>query len=277
MSTINKQKDYKVFVVGRSTGYASWIEGTLTKKIKEADLVLFTGGEDISPAIYKETPGRFTDIYDINQRTGLSFRDEFEIEAYEEALALNIPMWGTCRGAQLLCALAGGKLIQDMDHRGGHKLHFYDNKYICGSNSLHHQMQYPYTMDKEDYSILAYAYGESPYFHDGSNKSIDMPESHLIGDKRVIHEPEFVYYPKIKALGIQGHPEMMNYKSEMVIVCHSFLNLLVEEKIDNVLKLNIPVKDIMSRAWDFKFTKEERELLKQVSISKEVVSPVLEK
>jgi len=263
---MNKHKNFKVFVVGFNTGYARWIQGELAKNMKEADVVLFTGGEDISPSLYGETAGRHTFPYD-RPNGQLPLRDEFEVRNYKEALELGKPMWGTCRGAQLLCALAGGKLVQDMSHHSSHKLYFYDNEYECVSNTLHHQMQYPYTMkDGEDYKILAHAIGQSPYFLDGNDKPLIMPETVKKQGyaKPLIKEPEFVYYPKIKSLGIQGHPEMMSTNSDMVLVCHAFLNLLIEDKLNDALLLNIPVKSIISRAWDFNFTKEENALLNQI-------------
>lgn len=206
------QKEYRIYVVGTSFGYASWIQGNLTKKMKEADVVLFTGGEDISPSLYKESIGKNT-YFGRPNSDGLSYRDQYEVEAFKEARNLDIPMFGTCRGAQLLCCLAGGKLIQDMEHWQSHKLYFYDNEYTSGSNTLHHQMQYPYNMVKdEDYKILAHAIGQSPYFLDGNNKPIVMPER---DSNNKVKEPEFVYYPKIKALGIQGHPKILGCINRM--------------------------------------------------------------
>ena len=43
----------KVFVVGYSTNYSNFIDGAvLTKSLEEADVVLFTGGEDVDPSLY---------------------------------------------------------------------------------------------------------------------------------------------------------------------------------------------------------------------------------
>lgn len=262
MST--NKKEYKVYVIGSSKGYGRWIEGSLTNNMEEADVCVLTGGEDISPTLYGEEVGVNTYLY-LKKGETLPARDQMEVEEYKKVIELDIPIWGTCRGAQLLSAMAGGKLIQDMVHYGSHKIYFYDKEYECTSNSLHHQMQYPYNMSKDNYKILAHSHGQSTYYLDGSNKPMHMPEIiYKAGAQRIIKEPEFVYYPKIKGLGIQGHPEMMSDRSDMVQVCHAFLNLLIEKKIDDVLLLNLKVKDIISRAWDFKFTKEEAQLLEQV-------------
>lgn len=255
MNTEQKEKNYKVYVVGSSTGYARWIEGELVDNMNEADIVLLTGGEDISPSIYNEPIARPSSIY-LRDGELLSGRDAREIAAVKQARELHKPIWGTCRGAQMLCALAGGKLVQDMQHWGTHKLFFNDSKNsCCSSNSLHHQLQYPYTIDKRDYSILAYSEGLSPYYHGTAFEDMEMPE---LSDKGAIKEPEFIYYNKLKGLGIQGHPEMMDNSSTMVKACRAYLDLLIEGKLDSVLKLNnLSLDNIIERSYKFKFTAEE--------------------
>ena len=43
----------KVFVVGGAFGYANFLEGvSLVDKVEDAEVVLFTGGEDVTPSLY---------------------------------------------------------------------------------------------------------------------------------------------------------------------------------------------------------------------------------
>ena len=43
----------KVFVVGGATNYANFLEGaSLVDRVEDADVVLFTGGEDVDPSLY---------------------------------------------------------------------------------------------------------------------------------------------------------------------------------------------------------------------------------
>lgn len=43
----------KIFVVGGALGYATFLEGmSLVDKVEDADVVLFTGGEDVTPSLY---------------------------------------------------------------------------------------------------------------------------------------------------------------------------------------------------------------------------------
>lgn len=250
----DKQKQYSIYVIGHGVGYARWIPGHLTRNMEDADVVILTGGEDISSELYNEPKGPSTYF--------TPSRDAFELREYDRAKSLNKVIWGTCRGAQFLCAMAGGKLIQDMNHGGSHRLHFYDGEYTCVSNTLHHQMQYPFNLiNKEDYYILASTYGISDYYRGGRNEDMEMPNINSYGQ---IEEPEFVYYPKIKGLGIQGHPEMMDINSPMVEVCTAFLNLEISGQLEDALQLELPVGEIILRSTDFKFTKKELSQLEKI-------------
>src|SRR5690606_17623115 len=96
----------KIYVVGFGLHYMSWINNAIhVENMEEADIVLFTGGEDVSPSLYGE-------------ENVLSFsnpdRDIYEKAMFEEACKNNKNIIGICRGSQLLTALNGGKLIQDV-------------------------------------------------------------------------------------------------------------------------------------------------------------------
>jgi putative glutamine amidotransferase len=74
--------------------------------------LLLTGGGDVNPALYGETPhGRTEGIDDA--------RDRFEIALLERAMELDLPVLAICRGMQLLNVYRGGKLIQ---HIPGHSM-----------------------------------------------------------------------------------------------------------------------------------------------------------
>lgn len=155
------------------------------------DILLLHGGEDISPSLYNHPVHEYTGAGDQPSR-----RDRIEWALLQQAIKLNIPIVGICRGAQMLCAAAGGYLIQHIDHPPRHKV-----KTLLGeevyTNSCHHQMQYPFDVEHE---MLMW---------------IDKPISpvHLVGDGRSITppvEPEAVYYPKIRGFAPQWHPEWLD-------------------------------------------------------------------
>lgn len=185
----------KIFVVGPSVGYARpYGPKVIVDSMKEANVVLFTGGEDINPLLYECTPHETS--------WWSEQRDSFEVHMFKESLKHpNIKLrLGICRGAQLFCALSGGLLVQDVTNHC--RTHTMVNK--KGENfqisSCHHQMQFPYNLPKEDYEILYW--------------STNNISSHYFGDKIVWKpeyvEPEVVLYKKHNLLAIQGHPEMMS-------------------------------------------------------------------
>lgn len=68
--------------------------------------VLIPGGCDINPSFYGQSN---------KYAVGLNYkRDELEFEIAQEALALDIPILGICRGHQMLAVAAGGTLYQDI-------------------------------------------------------------------------------------------------------------------------------------------------------------------
>lgn len=114
--------------------------------VKTADMIIFTGGEDINPAYYGELPTH-TDYFS-------SARDKKEEDIFWQAIAYKVPkILGVCRGHQLICALLGGKLFQDIYtqtekiHGGRHPLEFLNGggdliKFFKEVNSMHHQGVY---------------------------------------------------------------------------------------------------------------------------------------
>jgi len=167
-----------------------------TKSYDDADLVLFTGGADIGPELYGEKEHR---------RTYTSpARDKVEVEAFNEALKRNIPMAGICRGAQLLCALSGGKLYQDVDNHssGDHDMVDAKSGRIITTTSIHHQM----CILPKDAELIAYA--------TESTRKETYDEVHRTGDDKFGVDVEVFYIPRTQCLGFQGHPEYSGTKTE---------------------------------------------------------------
>ena len=178
----------KIYVVGMALVYANWMEGEIVENMEDADLVLFTGGEDVSPELYKESKHYTT--------SNNPSRDRYEVEEYLKAKNLGKPCCGICRGSQFLCVMSGGKLIQHQSHPGEkHEIFTKDGKTIRVTSS-HHQAQLPYNLPLEDYTILGWTKDLLGFHKDGNNNEIN-PEL----------ECEDVIYHKTNCLGIQSHPE----------------------------------------------------------------------
>lgn len=236
INSLNKK--VKVYVVGTSTNYASFLNHTLTNNMEEADLVLFTGGEDVSPALYKQKAGKFTEYN--------SVRDAIECQEADRAMELKKPIFGTCRGAQLGCVLSGGLLVQHMNHPYTHNLRLYDGTTVQ-SNSLHHQMQKPYNLHPTEYVVIAHSKGLSNIYLDGNDEDTNMPSSAFKGEESYSIEPELVYYRDTNWLGIQGHPEMMHYNAALPKLLRRMVDLQLDDRLDIVLSLSLPTERYLDR------------------------------
>jgi len=208
----------KVYVVGYSYGYARWINVPfdIVDSADDADIIIFTGGEDVNPKLYGEPKGRFT--YFSNR----CVREKNEWD-YITGLNKKHVIVGICRGLQFMNVMAGGKMIQDVSgHAGGpHDILFPQTGEIMKTSSLHHQMVYPFNISKEEYEIIAYSrVNRSKWYLNGYNEGINLPANFV--------EPEVVWYPGFNAIGVQGHPEMM-LKGEPLVV---WLNNFVIQKLE---------------------------------------------
>jgi putative glutamine amidotransferase len=71
------------------------------------DGLLLSGGADIDPARYGETPA--------GSRNAEPGRDALEDEAFSAAMEARVPVLGVCRGLQAINVFAGGSLVQHLD------------------------------------------------------------------------------------------------------------------------------------------------------------------
>lgn len=165
-----------------------------TDSLKDSDVIIFGGGADIDPATYDDDPG--TKTYTSQQREVKEKAD------FTEGSALGKKFFGICRGHQLLCALAGGKLIQHVtSHSGDHDIKTADG-FTFRTNSIHHQMVNPYVLNPKDYKILAWSSKKlSKVYLGAKDTRVWLPID--------FKEIEAIYFPNINALGVQYHPEMM--------------------------------------------------------------------
>jgi putative glutamine amidotransferase len=174
-----------------------------TEGLSGVDAVILWGGTDIHPSYY----GQKQHPYNGAPRSGFSSRDSFEWSVMLHCKANKIPMIGVCRGAQFLTIFAGGKLIQHVTgHSMGHDLTWSDGK-ITPTNSVHHQMMYPFDIP---HTMLAWASENRSNFYEGEEMGVDGL------DMKGKVEPEVVYYPEIRSIAIQGHPEYANAPSSFI-------------------------------------------------------------
>ena len=171
------------------------------KKQVLPSLIVFAGGADLDSSLYGD---KTVYVDDDSFYAGMWYdtkRDSLEVAVFKWAQENKIPMFGTCRGLQLLTSLTGGKLIQDMRHPYYHDV--YTENTCFQVNSMHHQMCVP----TEDQKVLAWARGISPSYR-AAEKTLGLYKSKFSLDTFNL-EPEAIAFPAIRSLGVQWHPEAL--------------------------------------------------------------------
>lgn len=202
----------RIYVVGPAKMYSKWIQNhELVDNLEDADIVMFTGGEDVDPSLYgcKKHSTTFSNL-----------KRDLEEKAIFEKVKPNQLCIGVCRGAQFLGVMNGGLLIQNVGnhaHFGTHTIvgTLYSDEWEI--TSTHHQMQYPFNLDEYQYDILYFSPNRSSYY-----------EGDGISEPSI--EPEIVLYKvegKPKCLAIQGHPEIMRPEAPIL----TMLNQLVDKYV----------------------------------------------
>jgi len=209
---------YKVYIIGGTDyyrEYVNWCEADIVENIEECDFVMGCGGADVDPSTYGHK--RHSTTYPSIER------DHYEIDMIDLAVSLNKPIWGTCRFAQLLCAIQpGGFLVQDMRHTYLHPIITNEGKELVAS-SAHHQLQCVNDIDPSLFILLAWADNISK-FHSDDTGEIELKDN---------KEPEIVFYKNQYAIGAQMHPEYLwrdGEHDETIEYCQDLLKKLINRE-----------------------------------------------
>lgn len=168
--------------------------GTLEQLTDLCDGMLFSGGHDVSPALYGARP--------IPQcGTVSSERDAMESKLLQLALERDKPVLGVCRGLQFMNAALGGTLYQDLPtERPG---------------AIDHDMQPPYDRPQHRVSVIdgtplhallgADALGVNSRHHQAINRLASALQPMAISEDGLV---EAAWMPgKRFVWGVQWHPE----------------------------------------------------------------------
>lgn len=169
-------------------GRAGCIEVT---DITQADLVVFTGGSDVSPGLYGESA--------IKDTFPDKARDDQDMALYDECFNNRVPMLGICRGSQFLWTRLGGKLYQDIDNHnsGYHQMEFIPGKEVYTVSSVHHQ------------AIVPASFNGLVLLGKSNESSRRETEKSIVFQQGVDFEMWAIESKGI--IGIQGHPEYKGY------------------------------------------------------------------
>lgn len=179
----------------------------ITETHKDADLIQFTGGEDVTPSMYGERSHPTT-------HSSLE-RDKAEYFLYADVLGAK-PMAGICRGGQFLNVVNGGELYQDVDGHaigGTHPMYTTDGRTI-EVTSTHHQMMRP----MKGATVIATA-------HEATRKEYMRGKFVVIDNGMEKPDVEVVMYKQNRCLCFQPHPEFERAPKE----CTDYYFELIEE------------------------------------------------
>jgi putative glutamine amidotransferase len=164
---------------------------------RRLDGFLFTGGQDVHPALYNQTELPFCG------KTSAR-RDAFEKALLEEILRLDKPVLGICRGLQFLNVMLGGSLYQDIPSQ------------TAPAEPLIHSQEKPYDVPVHELSLP-----EGPVRRLAGGETIRVNSLHhqaiarlADGLRPAATAPdgimEAAWMPARRfVLGVQWHPEFM--------------------------------------------------------------------
>lgn len=164
------------------------------------DGFLFTGGQDVSPALYGEERLPFCGEC-------CDGRDKTEMLLLEEILKKDVPLLGICRGLQFINAALGGSLYQDIRAQT--------------RSTIDHVMAPPYdavchdviiAKDSPLYRLLCRErIGVNSYHHQGVKKLSHRLKAMAVADDGIT---EAAFLPEKKFVwAVQWHPEF-SYRTD---------------------------------------------------------------
>jgi putative glutamine amidotransferase len=108
ITACRKLEDYRQSII-HVGGEVRIVDSSMTvdAALEGLDGLLLTGGDDVAPTRYGETPHQTV----VEAEPG---RDEFELNLVKVARARALPIFAICRGIQVLNVACGGTLVQDI-------------------------------------------------------------------------------------------------------------------------------------------------------------------
>ena len=159
------------------------------------DGLLLIGGADVDPATYGAEPDPATE-------GTYPDRDAFEIEMVHSALERELPVFGICRGMQVLNVVFGGTLVQDLTGPDGTNIH---RRRLGGFENTENHIALA------DGSLVARAAGEGVHVaRCHHHQAVDVLGDGLVVTGRAVEDdlPEAIEASDGRwILGVQWHPE----------------------------------------------------------------------
>lgn len=169
--------------------------------VEKVDGIILSGGHDVNPYYYGEDP---------MLKIGELFpeRDVFDMELYKTAIELKKPIFGICRGYQIINVINGGTLYQDLSYADFVKIKH---------DQVDNPTQATHFVELEEGTFLKNILGEkykvNSFHHQilkdvaPGFKVVAKSSDGVIESIEKITEDNFV-------IGVQWHPEMLSVSNE---------------------------------------------------------------
>ncbi|KXB67859.1 peptidase C26 [Parvimonas sp. KA00067] len=169
--------------------------------VEKVDGIILSGGHDVNPYYYGEDP---------MLKIGELFpeRDVFDMELYKTAIELKKPIFGICRGYQIINVINGGTLYQDLSYADFVKIKH---------DQVDNPAQATHFVELEEGTFLKNILGEkykvNSFHHQilkdvaPGFKVVAKSSDGVIESIEKITEDNFV-------IGVQWHPEMLSASNE---------------------------------------------------------------
>lgn len=164
------------------------VEGHLPTSDGSCDMLLLTGGRDVDPQFYHQ---KINGAVSVDTR-----RDECELKLIDAFVKAKKPIFGICRGMQLLNVYFGGTLIQDLPAM---PMHHHD------AETLFHEIE---TVKGSDIDrLLGPVFTANTYHHQAVDRLADdlIVTAYSLPDRVA----EALQHKSLPVFAVQFHPERM--------------------------------------------------------------------
>jgi len=189
----------------------------LTDLLAEMDGFIFQGGNDLAPQSYGEEPileGRWK---------GDAYRDQYELRILDYAVQAGKPVFGICRGLQLMNVYFGGTLYQDIATQKENAIRHRDA-------ALYDELLHPIAFTEGKFLDRLYA-GNSPLVvntvHHQAIKDLgkNLEVWAVCPEDGIIEAIGYTGAEEGKVMAVQWHPEFSNALSDQLIDKHRLLDV----------------------------------------------------
>ncbi|MBB3700282.1 gamma-glutamyl-gamma-aminobutyrate hydrolase family protein [Flammeovirga yaeyamensis] len=192
----------------------------LKRILDELQGVVLQGGVDVAPEMYGEKP--------IGKWLGDAYRDEYELFIIEEAIKRNIPVFGICRGFQLLNVYYGGTLYQDTITQRPQSLNH-------RSAELYDKVNHKITIHKATPLYEIYPFDQDVFVNSVHHQAIKDLSNELeiwaTSEDGLIEAFGHKNFKGTKVMGVQWHPEFSKTLNQLVINANPLIQLFIHQAL----------------------------------------------